>query len=104
MSGGLQFGSDDIFLKSIALGSIGDCFSELNQPNEAFEYYQKAFNNGENSYTSPKFLFKAALVGSQIGENKLAIKYLKRIQDEFPDSYEAALVEVQLGRLENIVN
>ena len=99
-----KFDSDDVFLKSISLGSIGDCFSELNQPNEAFEYYQKAFNNGENSYTSPKFLFKAALVGSQIGENKLAIKYLKRIQDEFPDSYEAALVEVQLGRLENIVN
>ena len=62
-----KFDSDDIFLKSISLGSIGDCFSELNQPNEAFEYYQKAFNYGENSYTSPKFLFKAALLGSQIG-------------------------------------
>ena len=92
------------FLKSISLGSIGDCFSELNQPNEAFEYYQKAFNYGENSYTSPKFLFKAALLGSQIGKNRLAIKFLKKIKDEFPDSYEAALVEVQLGRLENIVN
>ena len=99
-----KFDSDDIFLKSISLGSIGDCFSELNQPNEAFEYYQKAFNYGENSYTSPKFLFKAALLGSQIGKSRLAIKYLKRIKDEFPDSYEAALVEVQLGRLENIVN
>ena len=54
-----KFDSDDVFLKSISLGSIGDCFSELNQPNEAFEYYQKAFNYGENSYTSPKFLFKA---------------------------------------------
>lgn len=99
-----KFNSDDVFLKSISLGSIGDCFSELNQPNEAFEYYQKAFNYGENSYTSPKFLFKAALLGSQIGKNRLAIKFLKKIKDEFPDSYEAALVEVQLGRLENIVN
>jgi len=99
-----KFDSDDIFLKSISLGSIGDCFSELNQPNEAFEYYQKAFNYGENSYTSPKFLFKAALLGSQIGKNRLAIKFLKKIKGEFPDSYEAALVEVQLGRLENIVN
>ena len=72
-----KFDSDDVFLKSISLGSIGDCFSELNQPNEAFEYYQKAFNYGENSYTSPKFLFKAALLGSQIGKNRLAIKFLK---------------------------
>jgi tetratricopeptide (TPR) repeat protein len=99
-----KFDSDDIFLKSIALGSIGDCFSELNQPNDAFEYYQKAFDSSVNSYTSPKFLYKAAILGSQIGKNRLAIKYLKRIKDEFPDSYEAAFVEVQLGRLENIGN
>ena len=28
----------------------------------------------------------------------------KRIKEEFPDSYEASLVDVQLGRLENIDN
>ncbi|MBC8305801.1 MAG: tetratricopeptide repeat protein [Pelagibacterales bacterium] len=99
-----KFESDDIFLNSIALGSIGDCFSELSQPNEAFEYYEKAFNSSENSYTSPKFLYKAAVVGSQIGKNRLAIKYLKRIKDEFPDSHESTFVDVQLGRLENIGN
>ena len=99
-----KFDSDDIFLKSLALGSIGDCFSELSQLNEALEYYEKAFNFTENLYTSPKFLYKAAVVGSQIGKNRLAIKYLKRIKDDFPDSYEATLVEVQLGRLENIGN
>ena len=99
-----KFDSDDIFLKSIALGSIGDSFAELSQLNEALEYYEKAFNFTENLYTSPKFLYKAAVVGSQIGKNRLAIKYLKRIKDDFPDSYEATLVEVQLGRLENIVN
>ena len=94
-----------IFLKTIALGSIGDCFSELNQPNEAFEYYEKAFNSSsENFYTTPKFLYKAAIVGSQIGKNRLAIKYLKMIKDEYPDSYEAAFVDVQLGRLENTGN
>ena len=38
-----KFNSDDILLKSISLGTIGDCFSELNQPKEAFQYYKKAF-------------------------------------------------------------
>ena len=100
-----KFDSEDIFLESIALGSIGDSFSELNQPNEALEYYEKAFNSSsENFYTSPKFLYKAAVVGSQIGKNRLAIKYLKRIKEEFPNSYEASFVDVQLGRLENIDN
>ena len=34
-----KFKSNDILLQSISFGTIGDCFSELNQPNEAFEYY-----------------------------------------------------------------
>ena len=97
-----KFNSDDILLKSISLGTIGDCFSELNQPKKAYEYYQKAFKHNENIYTTPKYLFKAALIGSELGEYKSAISYLNRIKEEFPDSYESSLVEVQLGRIENI--
>ena len=99
-----KFKSDDILLKSISLGTIGDCFSELNQPDEAFEYYQKAFKHNENIYTTPKYLFKAALIGSEIGNYKSAINFLNRIKDDFPDSYESGLVEVQLGRIENLNN
>ncbi len=99
-----KFNSDDILLKSISLGTIGDCFSELNQPKEAYEYYQKAFKHNENIYTTPKYLFKAALIGSELGEYRSAINYLNRIKEEFPDSYESSLVEVQLGRIENLNN
>ena len=97
-----KFNSDDILLKSISLGAIGDCFSEIGQPNEAYEYYQLAFKHNENIYTTPKYLFKAALIGSELGKYKSSIDFLKRIKDEFPDSYESSLVEVQLGRIENL--
>jgi len=96
-----KFNSDDILLKSISLGTIGDCFSELNKPKEAYEYYIKAFKHNENIYTTPKYLFKAALIGSELGEYRSALKYLNRIKEEFPDSYESSLVEVQIGRIEN---
>jgi len=99
-----KFKSDDILLKSISLGTIGDCFSELNQPEEALEYYQKAFKHNDNIYTTPKYLFKAALIGSQIGKYGLAVDFLIRIKEDFPDSYESTLVEVQLGRIENLNN
>ena len=99
-----KFNSDDILLKSISLGTIGDCFSELNQPEEAYEYYQKAFKHNENIYTTPKYLFKAALIGSELGEYRSAINYLNRIKEDLPDSYESSLVEVQLGRIENLNN
>jgi len=97
-----KFNSDDILLKSISLGAIGDCFLELNQPKKAYEYYQKAFKHNENIYTTPKYLFKAALIGSELGEYRSAINFLNRIKEEFPDSYESSLVEVQLGRIENL--
>ncbi len=99
-----KFESNDILLKSISLGTIGDCFSELDQPEEAFEYYQKAFKHNENIYTTPKYLFKAALIGSEIGKYKSSINFLNRIKEDFPDSYESSLVEVQLGRIENLNN
>ena len=99
-----KFKSNDILLQSISFGTIGDCFSELNQPNEAFEYYQKAFKHNENIYTTPKYLFKAALIGSEIGKYKSSINFLNRIKEDYPDSYESSLVEVQLGRIENLNN
>ena len=39
-----------------------------------------------------------------IGNYKSAINFLNRIKDDFPDSYESGLVEVQLGRIENLNN
>ena len=99
-----KFKSDDILLKSISLGTIGDCFSELNQSKKAYEYYQKAFKQNDNIYTTPKYLFKAALIGSELGEYKSSINFLNRIKEEYPDSYESGLVEVQLGRIENLIN
>ena len=56
----------------------------------------------KNIYTTPKYLFKAALIGSEIGNYKSAINFLNRIKDDFPDSYESGLVEVQLGRIEKL--
>jgi len=44
------------------------------------------------------------LIGSEIGKYRSSIDFLNRIKDEFPDSYESSLVEVQLGRIENLKN
>ena len=48
--------------------------------------------------------YKAALIGSELGKYRSAINYLNRIKEEIPDSYESDLVEVQLGRIENLNN
>ena len=79
-------------------------FQNLINQMKPFEYYQKAFKHNENIYTTPKYLFKAALIGSEIGKYKSSINFLNRIKEDYPDSYESSLVEVQLGRIENLNN
>jgi len=65
-------------------------------------YYEEAINASENEYTSPKYLFKAALLSSALGKNSKALSYFKRIKSDFPNSEEATQVDIQIGRLENI--
>lgn len=97
-----QFDTDDIMLKALAKGAIGDAFAQIGQPEEAFNYYTAAFQASDNTFSAPKYLFKAGILGATLKKNKLALGYFKRIQSEFPDSAEARRVEVQIGRLENL--
>jgi tetratricopeptide (TPR) repeat protein len=54
-----NFDSDDEILSALALGGIADSFAELNQLEEALDYYESAFNVSKNNFTAPKFLLKA---------------------------------------------
>ena len=97
-----QFDTDDVMLKALAKGAIGDAFAEIGQPDEAYNYYVAALEASDNSFSAPKYLFKAAILGASLGKNSAALNYFKRIQSEFSDSAEARKVEVQIGRLENL--
>jgi hypothetical protein len=55
-----------------------------------------------NNYSAPKYLFKASIIGSEIGKTSSSIKFLKRIKNEYPDAFEADMVDIHIGRIENI--
>ena len=97
-----RFDSNDIMLGALAKGAIGDAFANLGQKNEAFDYYVKAFKMSDNNYSTPKYLFKASIIGLEIGKNSTSIKFLKRIKNEYPDAFEADMLDLQIGRIENI--
>jgi tetratricopeptide (TPR) repeat protein len=97
-----RFDADDVLLSALAKGAIGDAFAQLGQNDEAYEYYQKAAAASDNSFSTPKYLFKASLVGIELGKNKQALTYLQRIKTEFAQYKEAELVDVQIGRLEQL--
>ena len=93
-----DFKSKDEILAPLAKGGIGDAFMQLNQPEEALNFYDEAAKMRSNEFTAPRFLMKAALTAIQLGKGEQAEKYLNRINDEFPNAPEADQVQVYLGR------
>ncbi|MBT8252429.1 MAG: tetratricopeptide repeat protein, partial [Bacteroidia bacterium] len=96
-----DFGSDDDALGPLAQGGIGDAFVQLNQPEDALDYYIKAAKLKTNNFTTPMFLMKAGIIAIQLEKNADALKYFKRIKEEFPNSTEAANVDLFIGQAES---
>lgn len=95
-----DFNGDDEILSAVHYGAIGDCFAELNQPEEALEYYTKAFEARDNNFTTPLYLMKAGLTAESLEKTTEALKMYKRIEAEFPDSREAQDIEKYIARAE----
>ena len=98
-----QFSADDVLLSALSKGAIGDAFAQLDQKEEAFDYYVTAAQINNNMYSTPKYLYKAAMMGASIGKIQQALTFLKRIEKEFSESNEAELVGVQIGKLETLL-
>ena len=86
----------------MALGGIGDAFSQLKQPEDALDYYEKAIAAaGENEFTAPKFLYKAGVAALGLGYNDKALEYFNRIKEEFTGAAEANTIDAVIGFAEN---
>jgi TolA-binding protein len=93
-----NFESDDVILSSLALGGIGDSFAELEQLEDALDYYESALSISDNNFTAPRFLLKAANVASILEKFDLATKYYTSIKEDFPQSNEANLIDIQIQK------
>jgi len=82
-----KFDSDDPLTSSMALGAIGDAYLELGKNDKAISYYKKAAAK-ENEFTTPAFLFKAAMTYELDNDYKNALELYEKIRAEYPRSYE----------------
>lgn len=96
-----KFSSKDEFLAVIAKGAIGDAFTETGQTQEALKYYEEAAKMRSNNYSTPKYLFRAALAAIELGQMNKAETFLKQIEKDYPLSPEAEKVPVYLGLANN---
>ena len=95
-----QFSANDALLKPIALGAIGDSFSELNKFDDALNFYEQAVEASKNDFTTPRYLMKLGMLAMLNGKNELALKSFVTIRDEFSTSVEAANIDGYIARVE----
>lgn len=82
----------------LALGLLGDAYSELKDYKQAATYYQKAADKASNKFTSPMFLKKLGLVNETLKDFKAAEEAYTKIKTQYPDSQEAAMIDTYIAR------
>tara|TARA_R110002126_G_scaffold112105_1_gene250158 strand:- start:18673 stop:19440 length:768 start_codon:yes stop_codon:yes gene_type:complete len=88
-----KFDSDDEMLGPVALGAIGDAFADINQQEDALEYYEKAANKKANAFTTPLFLYKAGQTAMLLKNYSKAEQLFTKVKESYPKSDQGKDVE-----------
>ena len=99
-----DYNGEDEATGPIAKGGIGDAFVQLNQPEDALDYYVQAANLRDNELTTPMYLYKAGVIALDLGKASDALKYFNRIKDDYEGSTEATNIDVFIGKAEVLAN
>ncbi len=88
-----KFNSDDEILGPVALGAIGDAFSDIDQQEDALSYYEKAANKKANEFTAPLFLYKAGQTAMLLKKYDKAEKLFTQIREKYSKSDQGKDIE-----------
>ena len=92
-----KFSSKDMVLSTLAVGAIGDAYSQKNQAKEALSFYVKAAEMNKNEFTTPRFLLKAGQTALTLGNKEEALKYFTEIKEKYEATPEAATIDAMIG-------
>ena len=88
-----KYDSNDKLISVIAIGAIGDAYSELGNYDKAASFYEKAANRNKNKFTSPIYLKKAGLAYEAKNDYKKALSAYQNIKYKYPSSDEAREID-----------
>lgn len=74
---------EDTYMQTLAVGTMGDSYSELEDYESAVSNYVKAATRVENKETTPLFYFKAGLNSEKAGDYAKAKEYYEIIKDKY---------------------
>jgi len=93
-----KFSSEDELLGPTAKGAIGDAFADINQPEDALDYYLKAANLRDNNFSTPLFLFKAGNTAMDLENYSKALELFEKIKNEYPNAEEAKNIDIYINQ------
>ena len=88
-----NFDSEDEMLGPVALGAVGDAFADIDQGQQALEYYEKAAAKKKNGFTAPLYLYKAGMTAMGLERFGKAATLFTKIKENYPTSEQAKDVE-----------
>lgn len=93
-----NFSSEDELLGPVAKGAIGDAFADIDQLDDALDYYLKAANLRDNNFSTPLFLFKAGNTAMDLEKYSKALEVFNRIKKDYPNSEEAKNIDIYINK------
>jgi len=94
-----DFKTEDLLLKPVATGAIGDAYAELGNKEKALKMYAEAAGMKENSFTTPIYLLKEGRMHELMGNKEKTPTCYQTIKEKYRDSNEGRLVEKYIARL-----
>jgi len=88
-----KFSASEPVICAMALGALGDAYSEKGDMDEAISYYKKAAGKADNDFLSPYYLFKAGLALKVKGNKEKALEVFNKIKTDYPNSNEGRQID-----------
>ncbi len=93
-----DYDGNDQMTAAISTGSVGDCYMELGNTEDAISSYLKASSQNPNNFTSPVYLKKAGLAYEDQKNYAEALKVYEKIKTEYFETPESRDIEKYIAR------
>jgi tetratricopeptide (TPR) repeat protein len=95
-----DFSTDAKQVQMMALGALGDAYSELKKTDDAIASYKKASSAfDKDEVNASEYLFRAALLSESTGKNSEALALYKEVKEKYPNTDKGFLADKYIYRL-----
>lgn len=93
-----DFDGNDQMVAPAALGTLGNCYAQLNDLDKAVTTLLKAAEKADNTSLSPIYLMQVGKIYEKQGKYDDAVKVYTTVKDKYFDSYQAMDIDKYIER------